>query len=147
MAQGKENFIAGVIGGKEEKMNEKTNNLQTEEKMFTQSDLNRIISERLSRDKQKSGDDLDKREIELTERELKLTAKQVFMERGIPVELAEIVKLTDEKSIENAVNVLEKYVTVSKEKNKLSVENERKLPQSREDDSDYGQLRKAFGLN
>ncbi len=128
-------------------MNEKTNNLQAEEKMFTQSDLNRIISERLSRDKQKSGDDLDKRETELTERELKLTAKQVFMERGIPVELAEIVKLTDEKSIENVVSVLEKYVTVGKEKNKLSVENERKLPKNREDDSDYGQLRKAFGLN
>lgn len=128
-------------------MNENTKNLQTEEKMFTQSDVNRIIGERLSRDKQKNGDDISKRENELTERELKFTAKQLLMEKGLAVELAEIIRLDDEETVIEAVDMLEKYIGVKKEDNKLSLTGERKLPVNRKDDENYGMLRRAFGLN
>lgn len=123
------------------------NNNENIEKMFTQSDVNRIIGERLSRDKFKSNDELDKRESELTERELKFTAKQLLAEKGLSTEFAEILKLTDEKSVIEAIDLIEKLVGVKKTDNKFSVVNERKLPQNNKDDENYGQLRRAFGLN
>lgn len=123
------------------------NNNENIEKMFTQSDVNRIIGERLSRDKFKSNDELDKRESELTERELKFTAKQLLAEKGLSTEFAEILKLTDEKSVIEAIDLIEKLVGVKKNDNKFSVVNERKLPQNKKEDENYGQLRRAFGLN
>lgn len=124
-----------------------TNNSANIERMFTQSDDNRIIGERLSGDKLKSNDELEKRESELVERELKFTAKQLLSERGLSTEFAEILKLTDEKSVTEAVDLIEKLVGVKKTENKFSVVNERKLPQNKKEDENYGQLRRAFGLN
>ena len=125
-------------------MNENNTNI---EKMFTQSDVNRIIGERLSRDKLKNSEELDRRETELNERELKFTAKQLLSERGLSTEFADILKLTDEKSVTEAVDLLEKLVGVKNTENKLSVLNERKLPNNKKEDENYGQLRRAFGLN
>lgn len=125
-------------------MNENNTNI---EKMFTQSDVNRIIGERLSRDKLKNTEELDRRETELNERELKFTAKQLLSERGLSTEFADILKLTDEKSVTEAVDLLEKLVGVKNTENKLSVLNERKLPNNKKEDENYGQLRRAFGLN
>ncbi len=124
-----------------------TNISENIEKVFSQTDVNRIIGERLARDKGKNNEELDKRESELTERELKLTAKMLLAEKKLPTELAEILKLTDEEAVTNAVELLEKLIIVKENESRLTVEKERKLPQSKKDDENYGQLRRAFGLN
>ncbi|MBE6845509.1 MAG: hypothetical protein E7508_07360 [Ruminococcus sp.] len=128
-------------------MNEKNNNQQQGiEKMFTQSDVNRIIGERLSRDKLKGNEELEKRESELMARELKFVAKQLLSEKGLPSELADILKLESEASVTEAVELLSKLVSGNKMESKLKVVNERKLPTGKNDDENYGQLRRAFGL-
>lgn len=128
-------------------MNEKTNNQQQGiEKMFTQSDVNRIIGERLSRDKFKGNEDLEKRESELMARELKFIAKQLLTEKGLPAEIADILKLESEASVTEAVELLSKLFGSSQKKSDLKVVNERKLPTGKNDDESYGQLRRAFGL-
>ena len=126
-------------------MNENKINQMNDEKMFTQEDVNRIIGERLSRDKQKGVEGLDKRENELALKELKFTAKQLLAEKGLPLELAEIINLTDEKSVTEAVELLSGFIVPKKKNDKLKVI-ERKLPESENEDDNYGQLRKAFGL-
>ncbi len=127
-------------------MNE-TNNTQNSDKLFTQSDLDRIIGERLSRDKNKNSEELDKREKELHSKELKFIAKQLLDEKKLPTELADILKFEDEKSIVEVIETIEKLIGNKKTENKLSVVNERKLPKSKNDDENYGELRRAFGLN
>lgn len=128
-------------------MNEKTNNQQQGiEKMFTQSDVNRIIGERLSRDKLKGNEDLEKRESELMARELKFIAKQLLAEKGLPSELADILKLESEASVTEAVELLTKLFGSRQKENSMKVVNERKLPTGKNDDENYGQLRRAFGL-
>lgn len=133
-------------------MNENTfnnKNIQQEsvEKIFTQADVNRIISERLSRDKLKNSDELVKREEALVARELEFYAKQLLAEKGLPVELAEILKLEDENSVAVAVDTLAKLIGVKNKENNFRVMNEKKLPVGNyRDDDNYGQLRRAFGL-
>ncbi len=127
-------------------MNENTTIQQGIEKMFTQSDVNRIIGERLSRDKLKGNEDFEKRESELATRELKFTAKQLLSEKGLPTELAEILKLEDEKSVIDAVELLSKLIGTKEKENSFKAAKERKLPQSEREDENYGQLRRAFGL-
>ena len=99
-------------------MNENKINSTTEEKVFTQADVNRIIGERLLRDKQKGVDELDKRESELAIKELKFTAKQMLADKGLPQELADIINLSDEKSITDAVELLSKLIDSKKKSNK-----------------------------
>ena len=127
-------------------MNENKNILQDTEKVFTQTDVNRIIGERLSRDKLKGSEEFERRETELAERELKFAAKQLLSEKGLPTELAEILKLEDEKSVTDAVAVLSKLIGSNEKETGLKVAKERKLPVSEREDENYGQLRRAFGL-
>jgi hypothetical protein len=127
-------------------MNENKNILQDTEKVFTQADVNRIIGERLSRDKLRGSEEFERRETELAERELKFTAKQLLSEKGLPTELAEILKLEDEKSVTEAIELLAKLMGTREKTETLKNAKERKLPVSERTDENYGQLRRAFGL-
>lgn len=57
---------------------------QPKEKTFTQDEVNKIVSERLARDKGKNSAELEKREHELEQRELAMTAREKLAERGLP---------------------------------------------------------------
>lgn len=127
-------------------MNENKSNQQDFEKIFSQSDVNRIIGERLSRDKQKNSDELEKRESELNARELKFTAKELLAQKGLPSELADILKLEDEDSVAEAVELLSKLIGTKNKENKLKVVGEKKLPSGKSEDESYTELRRAFGL-
>ncbi|MGN0612619.1 MAG: DUF4355 domain-containing protein [Porcipelethomonas sp.] len=129
-------------------MNEITtgNPEQGTEKLFTQSELNRIISERLSRDRAKGTDDLEKRENDLTARELKFMAKQLLAEKGLPAELADILKLEDETGVRDAVELLAKLIGTRKNNDKLKVMDEQRLPGTADEEKNFSELRKAFGL-
>ena len=76
------------------------------EKTFTQEDVNRIVGERLAKDRAKSDADLVKREQELTQRELHLTAKEMLSEKGLPKELADILKFSDRETLEKNVSAI-----------------------------------------
>ena len=97
-------------------------------------------------DKTQFSEELKKRESELNIRELKFMAKQLLSQKGLPAELADILKLDDEKSVVNAVEMLAKLGGVNEKDNKLKVFDEKKLPEAKTEEKYIGELRKAFGL-
>ena len=82
----------------------------TGEKTFTQEDVNRIVGERLAKEKAKnSGEaDLAKREQELAQRELHMTAKELLSEKGLPVQLFDALNCTDKETMEKSIATVEK---------------------------------------
>ena len=68
-------------------MEENTNQVQeqtaveTEGKTFSQEDVNRIVGERLAKEKAKNESDWQQREQDLQKRELRMTAKEYLNEK------------------------------------------------------------------
>lgn len=58
------------------------------------------------------------KEAELNQRELQLTLRERMAERGLPGELAGILKVTDEAGIENTIGILMKYTGKKRKKRK-----------------------------
>ncbi|MBD5528412.1 MAG: DUF4355 domain-containing protein [Lachnospiraceae bacterium] len=81
----------------------------TGERTFTQDDVNRIIQERLAKERAKnSGEaDLAKREQELARRELHMSAKEMLAEKGLPVQLLDALNCTDKETMEKSIATLE----------------------------------------
>lgn len=83
------------------------------EKLFTQEEVNEIIRKRLSRGKKEteSSDQMDSgsdREKILEDRELKVMAREKLFDAGLPLSLADVLKYSDEKSLEKAMNEIQK---------------------------------------
>ncbi len=81
----------------------------TGERTFTQDDVNRIVQERLAKEKAKSSgeSDLAKREQELAQRELRMSAKELLSEKGLPVRLFDALNCTDKESMEKSIETIE----------------------------------------
>ena len=83
------------------------------EKTFSQEDVNRIVGERLAKDKAKGEAALAEREQQLAQRELLLTAKEKLTENGLPVELVDALNVSSPEALEKALStvktVLDKY--------------------------------------
>lgn len=78
-------------------------------KTFTQEDVNRIVQERLAKEKAKNSGDTDfaKREQELAQRELYMTAKELLSEKGLPVQLFDALNCTDEETMKKSITTIE----------------------------------------
>lgn len=83
------------------------------EKTFSQEDVNRIVGERLAKEKAKGEAALAEREQQLAQRELLLTAKEKLTENGLPVELVDALNMSSPEALEKALStvktVLDKY--------------------------------------
>lgn len=81
----------------------------TGDKTFTQEDVNRIVGERLAKEKARANNDTDfsKREQELEQRELRLTAKEVLTDKGLPVQLLDALNCTDKETMEKSIATIE----------------------------------------
>lgn len=89
-------------------------NGERSEKTFTQDEVNKIVSERLARDKGKNSAELEKREHELEQRELAMTAREKLAERGLPKELAEVLRFSDDESMNKSIDAIEKIINENK---------------------------------
>ena len=116
------------------------------EKTFTQKDLDAIIDKRLARERKEADEriknavteaqklakmsaderleherqerdkQLKDRESEITKRELRAEAKNQLSDKGLPVELAEILPYSDAESTNNALEAVEKVFRLAVEK-------------------------------
>lgn len=83
-----------------------------DEKLFTQEDVNRIVSERLAKERAKGEPDPSaKREDELARREFLLEAKEALVNKGLPVGLAEALNTSSKEAFENSLSVIEKHIS------------------------------------
>ena len=117
---------------------------QTEEKTFTQEEVNRIVQERLSRTR-KDTPDFEAREKELARKELVLQAKELLSNKGLPKELAGILHFTNEQELKEAVELLEQHCGPEQEESKFQIIPSGGLPKG-QPWTERDNTRKAFGL-
>lgn len=95
-------------------------NSNNEEKTFTQDEVNRIVQERLSRNKSKN-DELEEREKKIIQRELKADCKDILIEKNLPVELSELFNGYSEDDLDKFIDVIGKI------EDKIKSSNENKM--------------------
>lgn len=80
------------------------------ERTFTQEDVNRIVQERLAKEKSRStgnsGDELDKRAADLDLRERKLTAREKLQENGLPDYLVDALNMNTDEDFQKSMEAI-----------------------------------------
>ena len=77
---------------------------QTNERMFTQDEVNRIVQDRLAR--VKVTNEPDQRELDLQSRELALYARERIEENGLDKTLADELKGMDKATIDKVIKII-----------------------------------------
>lgn len=92
---------------------EQANATGTGEKTFTQEEVNRIVQERLSREKNKTPSEversLEEREKALAAREQEITFKAALRDRDIPEDVYEALNCTSEETFNKSLEILSPY--------------------------------------
>lgn len=80
------------------------------ERTFTQDEVNRIVQERLAKEKSKGtgsiGDELDKRAAALDLRERKLTARETLREKGLPEYLVDALNMETDEAFQKSMEAI-----------------------------------------
>lgn len=134
--------------------NERMNGLaeqqeNNEEKTFTQDEVDEIIRKRLARERKKSGsgeDTRSDRERTLDERELHLMARERLFDEGLPSQLADVLKFTDEDTLDAALEVIKELNLSNTEPQKSKAWGMRQSSR-KSSDGEAQQIRNAMGLN
>lgn len=128
------------------------NNPVSGERTFTQEEVNRIVGERLAKEKAKGEAALaereqqfEARERELANREALYDLKDKLKDMGLPEELLPVLNVQDKAALQTALDALKEYID-EKKPHRHYIEN--KLPESdSRDDGNYDtEIRKAMGL-
>ena len=129
----------------------KNNNPENGGRTFTQDEVNRIVSERLGRERDKLSTELDEREKAVKARELAVIAAEKLAAAGLPKELNAVLRYDDEASLDAAISQLSTLRGFNNGKNtpdggkKRIIEN--KLPEPSEYDNTDNKIRDAFRLH
>lgn len=78
------------------------------EKTFTQDDVNRIVQERLAKEKGKQNEDISARIAELDKRERKMNAVQKLRDNGLPDYLADALNMDTDEAFEQSMKAVMK---------------------------------------
>lgn len=89
-----------------------------EGKTFTQDDVNRIVQERLAKEKGKASNEdfekktaeLEKRTTELEARENRLNAVTALRNAGYPDELADVIRCSNADELKKSMEVIDKII-------------------------------------
>lgn len=80
---------------------------QQQEKTFTQDQVNAIVGKRLAEQKQQLEAEFVKREQELNKREMSIRVNELLAEKGLPKDLANVLKYDTEESLIKAIDSIE----------------------------------------
>lgn len=80
---------------------------KTGEKTFTQDDVNRIVQDRLAKDRAKSSEEITKREQELLQREFRLNSRQKLIDRGYPENILDALNCSSEEAFDKALDIID----------------------------------------
>ena len=96
-----------------------TEGTQQSGKTFTQDDVNRIVQERLAKEKSKASSnedfekktaELEKRTTELEARENRLNAVTALRDAGYPDELADVIRCSNADELKKSMAVIDKII-------------------------------------
>lgn len=80
------------------------------ERTFSQDDVNRIVQERLAKDREKASKELGEREQELARREFRLNSRQKLIDRGYPEDILDALNCNSEKEFDNALDIIDRLI-------------------------------------
>lgn len=87
--------------------NQNIETAQEQERTFTQEQVNAIVGRRLAEQKQQLENEFVKREQELNRREMSIRAKELLAEKGLPKDLATVLRYDDEESLIKVIDTIE----------------------------------------
>lgn len=93
-----------------ENMNQNTDQMPVQgagEKTFTQDDVNRIVQDRLAKDREKASKELNEREQELAQREFRLNSRQKLVGKGYPETLLDALNCSSEEAFDKALGIID----------------------------------------
>ena len=76
------------------------------QKTFSQEDVNRIVQERLAKDRAKASEDISKKEKELADREFRLNSRQKLIDRGYPESILDALNCSSEDAFNKSLDAL-----------------------------------------
>ena len=76
-------------------------------KTFTQDDVNRIVQDRLAKDREKASKELGEREQELAQREFRLNSRQKLIDKGYPESLLDALNCSSEEAFGKALGIID----------------------------------------
>jgi len=136
--------------------NTMNNNPANGERTFTQEEVNRIVSERLNKEKTKGDAAFAEREQQFAEREKALANREALIdlkdqlkEYGLPNELLPVLNVQDKEALKAALDALKRLVDRNEEKEKpYKVIDVNRLPRGtgEYDMKPDRDIRKAMGL-
>lgn len=112
------------------------------EKTFTQEEVNAIVGRRLAEQKASGSKELDDREKALDQREMELKARELLSSQGLPKELADILKYSDESSLNAAIDMIRNV----RDKNNGFRVIENRLPDGASHETNRDRIKEAFHL-
>ena len=138
----------------DQNQNTMNNNPENGDRTFTQDDVNRIVGERLSKEKAKADAAFAEKEQQFAERERQLANREALVdlkdqlkEMGLPGELLPVLNVQDKEALKTALDALRNFVeTKAKEHKKYKVLESRLPDGEHEAESESEQLRKAMRL-
>lgn len=77
------------------------------QKTFTQDDVNRIVQDRLAKDREKASKELSEKEQELVQREFRLNSRQKLIDRGYPESLLDALNCNSEAAFDKALSIID----------------------------------------
>ena len=87
-----------------------------DDRTFSQDDVNRIVGERLAKEKAKIETALSEREQDLVQRELSLAAREALTVKGLSVELAGAINMKDAETLKRSIEIIEAEINKHKTK-------------------------------
>lgn len=118
--------------------NQNIETAQEQERTFTQEQVNAIVGKRLAEQKQQLETEFVKREQELNKREMSIKAKELLSQKGLPKDLAEVLKYDTEEEITKAIDTIE-HTRGFKKEDSASDEQDRQIVEHRiERPTDFG---------
>lgn len=78
------------------------------ERTFTQDDVNRIVQERLAKEKGKGNDELEKRAAELDRRERRMNAVEELRKNGLPDYLVDALNMNTDEDFQKSMEAIKK---------------------------------------
>lgn len=116
------------------------------ERTFSQDDVNRIVQERLAKDREKASKELGEREQELARREFRLNSRQKLIDRGYPEDILDALNCNSEKEFDNALDIIDRLIKerTPSEEEKAEMEARMKAAASAPKFTDKSEPRQSF---
>lgn len=118
---------------------------ETGERTFTQDDVNRIVQDRLAKDREKASKELNEREQELAQREFRLNSRQKLIDKGYPETLLDALNCSSEEAFNKALDIIDGLIKerTPSEAEKLEMEARMKAAASAPKFTDKSEPRRA----